>query len=205
MTFSVFSSLTVYALATGWSPGPNNVLLMSMAGQFGFKKCLRFLAGICTGFLTVMLLCAIFSVGINRWLPGIVPLLKYVGAAYIFYLAIQTVRRKPVSETSKEQKVPTYTYGFLLQFINVKVILYGLSAISGYVLPYETSVPILILFAFSRSSMKKECRFVASVSTFPRICIRQSLTAIPYRKRPFCIASLNFSGSPAASPKSCES
>ena len=148
MTFSVFSSLTVYALATGWSPGPNNVLLMSMAGQFGFEKCLRFLAGICTGFLTVMLLCAIFSVGINRWLPGIVPLLKYVGAAYIFYLAIQTVRRKPGSETSKEQKVPTYTYGFLLQFINVKVILYGLSAISGYVLPYETSVPILILFAF---------------------------------------------------------
>lgn len=148
MTLSVFSALTIYAMATGWSPGPNNILLISMTGQFGFKKCLKFLSGICSGFLTIMLLCALFSVGINRYLPGAVPVLKYIGAAYIFYLAVRTFIRKPVSEASSDQKAPVFLQGFLLQFVNVKVILYGLSALSSYVLPYENSALVLVFFAF---------------------------------------------------------
>lgn len=148
MSLSVFTSLTLYAISTGWSPGPNNVLLMSLSGKFGLKKCRRFLGGICAGFLTIMLLCAVFSVAINRFLPGVVPFLRYAGGIYILYLAFMTFRRKPVADPADNQKPPSFVYGFLLQFINVKVILYGLSALSSYVLPYENRTLFLILFAF---------------------------------------------------------
>lgn len=59
MTFDVLSSLAVYALVTGWSPGPNNVLLLSTTGQFGLKRSMKLITGIWTGFLTIMLLCAV--------------------------------------------------------------------------------------------------------------------------------------------------
>lgn len=148
MTWSIISSLTIYAMVSGWSPGPNNVLLLSTTGQFGFKKCLKLMSGIWTGFLTIMLLCAIFSAGINRLVPNIVPYFKYVGAAYILYLSFQILKRKPIAESCDGQKDPAFITGFLLQFINVKVILYGLSAISSYILPHENSIPALIFFAF---------------------------------------------------------
>ena len=50
-------------------------------------------------------------------------------------------RRKPVQADDGTGKAPSFASGFLLQFINVKVILYGISALSSYVLPYESGVP----------------------------------------------------------------
>ena len=134
MTLDVLSSLAIYALVTGWSPGPNNVLLLSTTGQFGLKRSMKLITGIWTGFLTIMLLCAGFSVGLGRFLPGVVPYLKYIGAAYILYLAFTVLKRKPVQADVGTGKAPSFASGFLLQFINVKVILYGISALSSYVL-----------------------------------------------------------------------
>lgn len=54
MTLDVLSSLAIYALVTGWSPGPNNVLLLSTTGQFGLKRSMKLITGIWTGFLTIM-------------------------------------------------------------------------------------------------------------------------------------------------------
>lgn len=109
---------------------------------------MKLITGIWTGFLTIMLLCAVFSVGLGKLLPGVVPYLKYIGAAYILYLAFTVLKRKPVQADDGTGKAPSFASGFLLQFINVKVILYGISALSSYVLPYESGVPALIFFAF---------------------------------------------------------
>lgn len=37
--------------------------------------------------------------------------------------------------------------GFFLQMINVKIIIYGLTMFSAYILPYEARVPMLFAFA----------------------------------------------------------
>ena len=104
MTFDVLSSLAVYALVTGWSPGPNNVLLLSTTGQFGLKRSMKLITGIWTGFLTIMLLCAVFSVGLGKLLPGVVPYLKYIGAAYILYLAFTVLKRKLCRQMTAQEK-----------------------------------------------------------------------------------------------------
>lgn len=68
------------------------------------------------------------------------------GAAYILYLAWQTWRRLPPSDQVQE-KMPTWKLGFFLQMINVKIIIYGLTMFSAYILPYESKVPVLFIFA----------------------------------------------------------
>jgi cysteine/O-acetylserine efflux protein len=138
--------MTLTAALTVWSPGPNNILLLSTASSYGLKKNLRLMLGIWSGSLTLMCLCGIFCGTIGRFLPGITPVMKYVGAAYILYLAYTTLRRTPPSSDGPE-KEPSYLTGLFLQLLNVKIILYGLTMFSSFILPYESRIPVLFLYA----------------------------------------------------------
>ncbi len=104
------------------------------------------MAGIWSGSLTLMCLSGLFCSTLGSIIPGIQPVMKYLGAAYILYLAWQTWRRLPPSDQVQE-KMPTWKLGFFLQMINVKIIIYGLTMFSAYILPYESKVPVLFIFA----------------------------------------------------------
>ena len=146
MSLSVFIEMTLSAILTVWSPGPNNILLLSNASKYGVCGNLRFMAGIWSGSLTLMCLSGLFCSTLGSIIPGIQTVMKYLGAAYILYLAWQTWRRLPPSDQVQE-KMPTWKLGFFLQMINVKIIIYGLTMFSAYILPYETRVPMLFAFA----------------------------------------------------------
>ena len=146
MSLSVFIEMTLSAILTVWSPGPNNILLLSNASKYGVRGNLRFMIGIWSGSLTLMCLSGLFCGTLGRIIPGIQPVMKYLGAAYILYLSWQTWRRLPPSDQVQEKK-PTWKMGFFLQMINVKIIIYGLTMFSAYILPYETRVPMLFAFA----------------------------------------------------------
>ena len=157
MTLSVYLSFIAYACAATFLPGPNNVLLLSAAGQFGFKKCISLLLGIWTGLVTVMLMAGAFCTALKSFIPGIAPVFNGLLSltfsdgclieAYILYLAWQTFRRKPAVSAEAELKPLKFWNGFLLQFLNVKVIMLGLAAYPGYFLPYGNSIFLIVLFA----------------------------------------------------------
>ena len=147
MPLSVFIDMTISACVTVWSPGPNNILLLSTASKYGVKKNLRLMLGIWTGSLSLMFLSGIFCSALGTVIPGIQPIMKYIGAAYILYLAWQTYRRSPPSENSAD-KEPSYLMGLILQLLNVKIIIYGLTMFSSFILPHEQRIPVLILLAF---------------------------------------------------------
>ena len=148
MPVDVYFSFIAYACATTFLPGPNNVLLLASAGQFGLKRCVPLLLGIWTGLVTVMLIAGGFCSALGQLIPQIAPYFKYVGAAYILYLAWKTLMRKPVDESSADTSRPlSFRDGFLLQFLNVKVIMLGLASYPGYFLPYGNGIGLVILFA----------------------------------------------------------
>lgn len=146
MPFSVFLDMSVSAAITVWSPGPNNILLLSTASKYGIRKNLKLLLGIWSGSLSLMCLSGIFCSTLGRIIPGIQIYMKYAGAAYILYLAWQTLRRKPPAQ-SGESREPSYLMGLFLQLLNVKIILYGLTMFSTFILPYENRIPVLFFFA----------------------------------------------------------
>ena len=146
MPLSVFIEMTLSAILTVWSPGPNNILLLSSASKYGVRGNLRFMTGIWSGSLTLMCLSGLFCSTLGTIIPGIQPVMKYLGAAYILYLAWQTWHRIPPSDQVQE-RMPTWKMGFFLQMINVKIIIYGITMFSAYILPYEAGVPMLFLFA----------------------------------------------------------
>ena len=147
MNGAIYLELMAYACATTFSPGPNNILLLSSTSKFGFRKCLPLIFGIWSGLLSVMLICGFGCAALGQLIPQIVPFAKYIGAAYILYLAYRTLFRKVGSSESDVAAPLSYVNGFLLQFLNVKILSLGVAAYSGYILPHGFHVPMVLAFA----------------------------------------------------------
>ena len=70
-------------------------------------------------------------------------MLSWIGAAYILWMAWHMLRSAGVS-ASDDPARPTFRTGLLVQLTNVKVMVFCLAALSGYVLPYNRSFPALL-------------------------------------------------------------
>jgi threonine/homoserine/homoserine lactone efflux protein len=140
-----------YIFITAYTPGPNNIMAMNNAARVGFKKGMSFVLGMFAGFSAVMLLCMIFSAVLFKVIPKIQFQMKIIGAAYMLYLIVKTLLPQKAHEVRSNNG--GFLIGALLQFINPKIIIYGITAMSSYILPHYSSVPTLIIFAFLLSSV----------------------------------------------------
>ncbi len=145
MILSTLFAFLPYAMITAYTPGPNNILALNTISMYGWKKGMPIIIGIATGFLGVMLLCAFTCFRLSQMMPGIIGFMKYVGAAYILWIAYH-ILINPIDPTAKNNKV-SFFKGFVLQFINVKIILYAITIYTAYVIPTNRSFLFLVLFA----------------------------------------------------------
>ena len=100
--------------------------------------------GIFTGYYVVQIICAVFVYGVGTFLPDALQVMKYIGAAYILWLAIHIAISKP--EVSEEQGSASFIKGFLLQFVNIKIYMFGITALTGFITPYSKALWTLIGF-----------------------------------------------------------
>lgn len=139
MTPTIISGFLTYTLITALTPGPNNILALSSVNQHGFRRSLRVLAGTSAGFLVLMLVCGIFTYTLISVLPSLTNWLVWIGAAYILWLAWKIANSSPAADDSSERPL-SFWLSFWLQFANVKIILYGITALSAFVLPYTQNI-----------------------------------------------------------------
>ena len=136
-----------YMFVTTFTPGPNNLLSMSNAMHSGYRRTLRFLLGIFTGFMLVMLLCALLNFALLSLAPGVKTWLNILGAAYMVYLAIHIMLSKPDEGEQATDRLNTFRAGFVLQFLNLKSILYGITIFSNFIVPAYPNPLQAALFA----------------------------------------------------------
>lgn len=146
MISTLISSFLTYTLITALTPGPNNILAMSSVTQYGFRRSIGVIAGMSLGFLVVMVLCAVFTLSLVTVLPVFIQWLSWIGAAYILWLAWKIAKSQTSSSSSIDRPI-SFWMSFWLQFVNVKIILYGITALSTFALPYTEN--ILIIFSIS--------------------------------------------------------
>ncbi len=144
MPHYVLGNFFIYAIINAITPGPGNILALNTITNYGWKKGRPLFYGIFAGYYIVQLICAIFVYGISSFLPNVLNVMKYIGAAYILFLAIHIAISKPPSENT--EKSASFVRGFMLQFVNVKIYMFGITALTGYVTDYSTSIWTLILF-----------------------------------------------------------
>lgn len=89
---------------------------------------------------------ATLNVALVAVLPKILPIMQIIGGVYIAYLAVHLCRTNSSKQVANRPAASTFMSGFLMQFVNPKVILFTMTVIPSFILPYYTSSTMLILF-----------------------------------------------------------
>ena len=114
-----FTAILSNSFINSVTPGPNNIMLASSGVKFGFRRTLAHFSGVYFGFL-LMLTIVCFGLGeVFTRVPQIQPVLKYVGSAYLLYLAWRIFRSSSIS-TATVGKPITFFEAALFQYINPK-------------------------------------------------------------------------------------
>lgn len=143
MPASVLSAFFVFTFITAITPGPNNILALTTGSRAGFRGSIPVLAGICGGFLCVMAICGVLSFSFSVLSALFLQVMRYVGSAYLLWLAWKTAMPKAESNSGGRTGAGFLT-GFVLQFVNVKIMVYCMTAYSAFILPYHDSVAALL-------------------------------------------------------------
>ena len=122
LTFIVISNLT---------PGPNNISSAVMGALHGYRKTLVYLFGITTGFFVVMFACVWVATSFVDFLPQYEQIIRYIGAAYILYLAFGMLKATYTFE-DQNAKPLGFMQGMILQIFNPKLIIYGLTLFATF-------------------------------------------------------------------------
>jgi threonine/homoserine/homoserine lactone efflux protein len=136
-----------YVFVTTFTPGPNNIMSMTNANRDGFKKTINFNAGVFAGFIVIMLASSYFNLLLFNLIPRIKIFMSIVGSAYMVYLAYKIYTSEPVEGESEKAHINSFPTGLIMQFVNVKVILYGITVFSSFITPYYNTHTALILFS----------------------------------------------------------
>jgi len=150
MTLSLLLSAALFSFVTSVTPGPNNTFLLSSGVNFGLKQSMPYLLGIISG-LTGMMLAIGFGLGVVfTTFPVVYQVLKYIGFAYILYLAYLIIVSTSKSE-SAEAKYIGFWKSTTFQFVNPKawIVLASYMATfvpveSGWLLAGETCLIFLV-------------------------------------------------------------
>ncbi len=144
MSFYILGNFLIYCIINAFTPGPGNILALNTVTNYGYKKGRPLFLGIFTGYYVVQIICSFFVYSLNAFLPDVMDHMKYLGAAYILWLAVHIALSTPVSEDA--ERSASFWKGFMLQFVNVKIYMFGITALTGYVVKFTTALPALLFF-----------------------------------------------------------
>ncbi|HXD10389.1 MAG TPA: LysE family transporter [Anaerolineales bacterium] len=135
-----------YVVTTTFTPGPNNLMAMSNGLHTGFRRTIKFLGGVLCGFFLVMLICGLVNFALMTLIPSLRLWLNLLGAGYMLYLAFHVITSEPHAE-ELDQNLNSFKAGLSMQFINPKVILYGITVFSNFIIPSYRSAAAIMFFA----------------------------------------------------------
>ncbi len=144
MSQSLLTAFVLFAFVMCFTPGPNNIMLLSSAVTYGFRRTLPHVAGITFGFAFMVGAVGLGLGTVFIAYPVLQTILKYAGVAYLLYLAAAIALSGPVSPDQDNRRGPMTVWGAaVFQWVNVK----GWVMVIGTITTYATiaSFPFNIL------------------------------------------------------------
>src|SRR6266851_96637 len=133
MSHSLLLAFVVFAVVMFFTPGPNNVMLLSSGLTHGFCRTLPHIAGITIG---VAFMVAAVGLGLGTVFiayPVLQTILKYAGAAYLIYLSAAIAMSGAAPSGQDNRRGPMTFWGAaVFQWINVKGWVMVIGTITAY-------------------------------------------------------------------------
>ena len=145
MSAQLMTALLLFAVTISMTPGAGNVALIGLSSRYGFTATLPFVSGCTVGVIAILAGSSIGLVGLFSLYPDLYNLLKWLGAAYLLYMAWGIANTK--LDDSSEVKRSWFVSGVLVQILNPKSWVASLTVFSQFISPtyhYLTQVVIII-------------------------------------------------------------
>ncbi len=133
MSQSLLIAFVMFATVMFFTPGPNNIMLLSSGLTYGFRRTLPHVAGITIGFAFMIGAVGLGLGTIFITYPVLQTMLKYAGVAYLVYLAAHIAMSGPVAPDQDNARGPMTFWGAaMFQWINVKGWVMVIGTITAY-------------------------------------------------------------------------
>lgn len=143
MPAAIIPSFLLYCYIGAITPGPANLCSLSTALKYGKGPALKQWRGLFTGFFLVSMASVLVTFFLGTVLNDYVGIFAWIGAAYILWMAWHMLRSAGVVEAGNVD-TPCFRRGLFVQLTNVKIMVFCLTALASYVLPYSRSFWVLL-------------------------------------------------------------
>ncbi|MGH8354133.1 MAG: LysE family translocator [Pseudomonas sp.] len=146
MSLELLVAFVAFAFVTSVTPGPNNMMLLASGVNFGLRRSLPHMLGISLGFMVLVMAVGLGLGQLFERLPLLYTALRYLGAAYLLYLAWK-IARSGAPDTAAERGKPfSFLQAAAFQWVNPKAWVMAIGAITTYT-PQENFIVNVLLIA----------------------------------------------------------
>lgn len=146
------AAVSGFALVMAGTPGPNNTILTASGANYGFRRTMPHLLGVVIGVAAIFLAAgAVGSALVSD--PRVRGPLKWVGVAYLLWLAWRIASAEPMLPSASQQRGArrrpfTLVQGVLFQLVNPKLWTMVAGAMATYGSTAGEDSPFVIAMVF---------------------------------------------------------
>lgn len=156
MSAAELTALLVLCTVTSFTPGPNTTLSTALAVNLGLRRALRFVLSVPVGWGLLFSLCAAGVGSLVLAMPMLRLGVQAMGVGYLLWLALKLWRANTLTQVDAGRLHVSFWQGVLLQFLNIKAWMLGLTVVAGWLAGRDDAVsrfavvlPILLVFGLS--------------------------------------------------------
>ncbi|MCG8564846.1 MAG: LysE family translocator [Desulfobacterales bacterium] len=128
----IFPAVFLFTLSATITPGPNNVMLMASGMNFGIRRSIPHLLGVCLGF-TIMVILVGSGLGfIFEQSRAFHETIKIIGVLYLLYLAWRIANSAPTSLEGGKSRPLNFMEAALFQWVNPKAWIMASGAVAAF-------------------------------------------------------------------------
>tara|TARA_Y100000590_G_scaffold191872_2_gene218233 strand:- start:2989 stop:3597 length:609 start_codon:yes stop_codon:yes gene_type:complete len=130
ITWELILAISAYNFVMYVTPGPNNSILTASGIKYGFFRSVPNIFGIPTGHGFQLALVCLGLGSLFTQFPILLDILRYIGAAYIIYLAYRMFGSLNINSAEEKSRPLKYYEAILFQFVNPKAWVICITAVS---------------------------------------------------------------------------
>lgn len=147
LTIETLIALVIFAIVSSITPGPNNIMLLASGVNFGFKRTIPHMLGICIGFFVLCVACGLGIGAVLQQFPQLHFILKIISAIYLVYLGVKIALSRSISNDPSSTTQPmTFIQAALFQWVNPKA---WMMAVSAMIMFSSLESPLLSMLIIS--------------------------------------------------------
>ncbi|MGR5159665.1 LysE family translocator [Vibrio owensii] len=131
MEYHQLGALALFAFVSTFTPGPNNIMLMTSGANVGFKRTIPHMLGITLGFAAMLILVGIGLMGLFHAYPITHSVLKVISLTYLLYLTYK-IATSSKTEVKDDYRPMSFLGAVAFQWVNPKGWSMALTAITVY-------------------------------------------------------------------------